>query len=140
MGSVLSRKYGNTEIIQIIYFSNFFFVKFVTVNYSTNLLEKLIKSEQLNTLVLNLYPSKGYTLGFNIKLTMNNSNITKQTDNEIIKLNQVETNLITYAENELLYYVNSGEIPPIIIDLVDRLNVSLALLLLLSFQIELKLI
>ena len=90
--------------------------------------------------MLNLYPSKGYSLGFNIKLTMNNSNITKQTDNEIIKLNQVETNLITYAENELLYYVNSGEIPPIIIDLVDRLNVSLALLLLLSFQIELKLI
>ena len=100
------------------------------MNYSTNLLEKLIKNEQLNTLVLNLYPSKGYTLGFNIKLTVNNSNITKQTENEIIKLNKVETNLITYAENELLYYVNSGEIPPIIIDLVDRLNVSLALLLL----------
>jgi hypothetical protein len=78
------------------------------------LLEKLVKKEHYNTLVLNLYPTNningngGYSLGFNIA---NNPEI-----------NKIETKLLSYNETELLNCINSSEIPPIMIDLVDRLN------------------
>lgn len=91
------------------------------LNYSTNLLEKLVKREQFNTLVLNLYNTNtGYSLGFNIKQKKSIS------DNvDIEHMNKIETKLLSYDENELLNYINYSEIPPILIDLVDRLDVNL---------------
>ncbi len=46
-------------------------------------------------------------------------------DDELKRLNTAQSDLIGYDENELLFYVNCGEIPPLIIDLLDRVNVSL---------------
>jgi transcription factor SPT20 homolog len=80
-----------------------------------------VTRDNLNTIVLNLYStqhnSNGYTLGFNIKSSDNN--------NKYKELNETETKLLSYDENELFYYINCGEIPPIIIDLVDRLKVTI---------------
>jgi hypothetical protein len=41
----------------------------------------------------------------------------------INNLNSVETKLLPYDQAEFLNYINSGEIPPILIDLLDRINV-----------------
>lgn len=100
------------------------------LNYSTHLLEKLVDRERLNTLVLNFYPlSKGYSLGFNIKSIgkfQNDTNDIKSNEyNHLTSMNKIETKLMSYDQTELLYYINAGEIPPIIIDLVDRLSVNL---------------
>lgn len=82
------------------------------------MLGKLVNRENLNTLVLNLYPqNEGYTFGFNLKL--NNYFYNKN------NLNKLETKLVPYEENDLLFYINTGEIPPIIIDLVDHMNANL---------------
>lgn len=100
--------------------------------------------------MLNLYDiERGYSLGFHIhdsNDTNNNNNnknmtaaaataasagVNKRKDSSpdssslASSLNAVETDLLSYDETELLFYVNAGEIPPILIDLVDRLNVSL---------------
>lgn len=100
------------------------------LNFSTNLLEKLVEREQFNTIVLNLHSiDKGYSLGFNIKSLAdeNNNNIMskKINSNHLSTINKIETKLLSYDETELLYYINSGEIPPVIIDLIDRLSINL---------------
>ena len=71
--------------------------------------------------MLNLYTvNTGYSLGFNIKQkNVTNDNV------DIENINKVETKLMSYDENELLNYINYSEIPPILIDLVDRLSVNL---------------
>lgn len=71
--------------------------------------------------MLNLYNTNtGYSLGFNIKQKKSIS------DNvDIEHMNKIETKLLSYDENELLNYINYSEIPPILIDLVDRLDVNL---------------
>ena len=38
------------------------------------------------------------------------------------QMNNTETKLLTYDEQDLLVYINSSEIPPVMIDLIDRLN------------------
>ncbi len=94
--------------------------KFLT--YSTNLLEKLAKKEHFNTIVLNFFPSnQGYSLGFNIKSDQLGVNA-----NDLMSLNNIETKMLPYDETELLFYINAGEIPPILIDLIDRLNVCIS--------------
>lgn len=88
-----------------------------SLNYSTHLLQKLVEREQFNTLVLNLYSiEKGYSLGFNIKA---------EEQRFVTNFNLVETKLLSYDETELLFFINNGEIPPVVIDLVDRLNVNM---------------
>ena len=104
------------------------------MNFGTNLLKKLLKREstRYNYLVLNLYEmNKGYSMGFHIQEANNdsNNNLTKGKDAAAVAaaaacLNTIETDLISYDETELLFYINCGEIPPILIDLVDRLGVS----------------
>ena len=114
-----------------------------SLNLSTHLLEKLVDRENFNTLVINFYPiHKGYSMGFNIK--QNNSNHTttcdannnettnsnfkprkQNTDLYLSSFNAIETKLMSYDETELLYYINAGEIPPVMIDLIDRLNVNM---------------
>ena len=72
-------------------------------------------------IVLNLYDvEKGYSIGFSIR----ENRETQSNDRKNHELNSIETKILTYSENELLYYVNIGEIPPILIDLIDRLNVN----------------
>lgn len=46
------------------------------------------------------------------------------TSEDLQELNMTETKPLSYEENEFLFYVNSGEIPPILIDLIDHINVS----------------
>jgi transcription factor SPT20 homolog len=94
------------------------------------LLEKLVRKENFNSIVLNLYPfDAGYTISFNVKekiwadpLSINEK---LGIDMYISQLNQVETKPVPYGENEFMYYVNVGEIPPILIDILDRLKVNL---------------
>ena len=110
------------------------------MSYSTNLLEKLVEKEQINTLVLNFYPlDQGYSLGFNIKNCEKNkanhvkdvkpgehhNNNTNNNNSHLTNVNKIETKLLSYDETELLYYINAGEIPPVLIDLIDRLEVNL---------------
>ncbi len=74
----------------------------------------MVYEEQLNTIVLNFYNlDQGYSLGFNIKSTNKSQNY----------INTLETKLLSYNEAEFLFYINSGQIPPILIDLLDRINV-----------------
>jgi hypothetical protein len=81
-------------------------------------------------LVLNLYDvEKGFSIGFRVADKHNQTN-----EPVYQELNNLETKILSYSENELLYYINGGEIPPILIDLVDRLNVKLFFFLL-NFQI-----
>lgn len=113
------------------------------MNFGTNLLKKLLRSDanKYNRLVLNFYSSeKGYSIGFNIQDVSSdtNNNLKSSNINSSISsfggnngkevssppsLNSVETDLLSYNETELLFYINAGEIPPILIDLVDRLSV-----------------
>lgn len=105
------------------------------MNYSTNLLEKLVEQEKLNTLVLNFYPiSQGYSLGFNIKnvgksrakdVGQSKAGDFVNQASHLANVNKIETKLLSYDETELLYYINAGEIPPVLIDLIDRLDVNL---------------
>lgn len=93
-----------------------------SLNFATNLLDKLLKREpnKYNCLVLNLYDiDRGYSLGFHV-----HDNIINNNNDQSSSLNSIETDLLSYDETELLFYVNAGEIPPILIDLVDRLNVN----------------
>ena len=87
--------------------------------------------EDYNTVVLNLYClEKGYTLGFNVKsVGVDNANDeTPLSYNDLIEMNRTETKSLSYEENELLFYINNGEIPPILIDLIDHLNVKLVII------------
>lgn len=114
---------------------------FRSLNFGTNLLSKLLRREpnRYNCLVLNLYDmDKGYSLGFHVHDVPSDSNnnslakpaavksapATAANEAAVASLNAVETDLLSYDETELLFYVNAGEIPPILIDLIDRLNVS----------------
>ncbi len=83
-------------------------------------------SQEYNTVVLNLYRlNKGYSLGFNIKSLAVNVEPSNLKYSDLLELNNIETKALSYEENEFLFYVNNGEIPPILIDLVDHLNVGL---------------
>ena len=50
--------------------------------------------------------------------------VVKEAVRRIERLNSCETKLIYYEENEMLFYINCGEIPPMIIDLIDKISVS----------------
>ena len=114
-------------------------LKWQLLNYSTKLLEKLIKKENYNRIVINFYAAhKGYSLGFNVvdvadtssnynyNDTNNNPNGSAvHTHKELLNLNKIETDLLSYDETELLFYINAGEIPPILIDLIDHLKVNI---------------
>ncbi|XP_035680864.1 transcription factor SPT20 homolog isoform X8 [Branchiostoma floridae] len=66
---------------------------------SVHLLDKLVTKEKLTCLVVNLYPgNKGYSLMLK--------------DSETIKL--------PYEESDLLDYLDTEELPPILVDLLER--------------------
>lgn len=70
----------------------------------SNLLAKLVSREKLNCLVLNLYAgNEGYSLMLKTK---------NGTETETIRL--------PYEESELLQYIDNEELPPILVDLLER--------------------
>ncbi|XP_053564406.1 transcription factor SPT20 homolog isoform X2 [Bombina bombina] len=76
---------------------------------NVNLLEKLVMQETLSCLVVNLYPgNEGYSLMLRGK---------NGSDSETIKL--------PYEEGELLDYLDAEELPPILVDLLEKSQVNI---------------
>ncbi|XP_027736720.1 transcription factor SPT20 homolog [Empidonax traillii] len=76
---------------------------------NVNLLEKLVMQETLSCLVVNLYPgNEGYSLMLRGK---------NGSDSETIRL--------PYEEGELLEYLNAEELPPILVDLLEKSQVNI---------------
>ncbi|XP_038674364.1 transcription factor SPT20 homolog isoform X4 [Scyliorhinus canicula] len=71
---------------------------------NVNLLEKLVMQERVSCLVINLYPgNEGYSLMLRGK---------NGSDSETIRL--------PYEEGELLEYLDAEELPPILVDLLEK--------------------
>uniref|UniRef100_A0A803SQX0 SPT20 homolog, SAGA complex component n=1 Tax=Anolis carolinensis TaxID=28377 RepID=A0A803SQX0_ANOCA len=76
---------------------------------NVNLLEKLVMQETLSCLVVNLYPgNEGYSLMLRGK---------NGSDSETIRL--------PYEEGELLEYLDSEELPPILVDLLEKSQINI---------------
>ncbi|XP_031663709.1 transcription factor SPT20 homolog isoform X3 [Oncorhynchus kisutch] len=76
---------------------------------NVNLLEKLVSQESVSCLVVNLYPgNQGYSL---MLLGKNGS------DSETIRL--------PYEEGQLLEYLDAEELPPILVDLLEKSQVNI---------------
>lgn len=99
-----------------------------------NLLEKLVSQESVSCLVVNLYPgNEGYSLMLRGK---NGSGKRCQTDpsrvflygisNICIALLDSETIRLPYEERELLEYLDAEELPPILVDLLEKSQVCAA--------------
>ncbi|XP_013785492.1 transcription factor SPT20 homolog [Limulus polyphemus] len=72
------------------------------------LLKKLVSREKLNCLVVNLYPgNEGYSLMLKTRTG-----------------NDIETIRLPYEESELLQYLDNEELPPILVDLLERSQAS----------------
>ncbi|XP_049895907.1 transcription factor SPT20 homolog isoform X1 [Epinephelus moara] len=76
---------------------------------NVNLLEKLVSQESISCLVVNLYPgNEGYSLMLRGK---------NGSDSETIRL--------PYEEGELLEYLDAEELPPILVDLLEKSQVNI---------------
>nr|XP_025954118.1 transcription factor SPT20 homolog isoform X13 [Dromaius novaehollandiae] len=76
---------------------------------NVNLLEKLVMQETLSCLVVNLYPgNEGYSLMLRGK---------NGSDSETIRL--------PYEEGELLEYLDAEELPPVLVDLLEKSQVNI---------------
>ncbi|XP_034267076.1 transcription factor SPT20 homolog isoform X7 [Pantherophis guttatus] len=76
---------------------------------NVNLLEKLVMQETLSCLVVNLYPgNEGYSLMLRGK---------NGSDSETIRL--------PYEEGELLDYLDAEELPPILVDLLEKSQINI---------------
>ncbi|XP_051973416.1 transcription factor SPT20 homolog isoform X3 [Xyrauchen texanus] len=76
---------------------------------NVNLLEKLVSQELVSCLVVNLYPgNEGYSLMLRGK---------NGSDSETIRLR--------YEEGELLEYLDAEELPPILVDLLEKSQVNI---------------
>uniref|UniRef100_A0A674K219 Spt20-like SEP domain-containing protein n=1 Tax=Terrapene triunguis TaxID=2587831 RepID=A0A674K219_9SAUR len=76
---------------------------------NVNLLEKLVMQETLSCLVVNLYPgNEGYSLMLRGK---------NGSDSETIRM--------SYEEGELLEYLDAEELPPILVDLLEKSQVNI---------------
>uniref|UniRef100_A0A673MGM2 Transcription factor SPT20 homolog n=1 Tax=Sinocyclocheilus rhinocerous TaxID=307959 RepID=A0A673MGM2_9TELE len=76
---------------------------------NVNLLEKLVSQESVSCLVVNLYPgNEGYSLMLRGK---------NGSDSETIRLR--------YEETELLEYLDAEELPPILVDLLEKSQVNI---------------
>lgn len=100
-----------------------------------NLLEKLVSQDSVSCLVVNLYPgNEGYSLmlrGKNGSGKTGNSftpGFLKDTvTNETLDLRFIfadsETIHLPYEERELLEYLDAEELPPILVDLLEKSQV-----------------
>ncbi|XP_028839141.1 transcription factor SPT20 homolog isoform X2 [Denticeps clupeoides] len=76
---------------------------------NVNLLEKLVSQESVSCLVVNLYPgNEGYSLMLRGK---------NGSDSETIRL--------PYEEGDLLEYLDAEELPPILVDLLEKSQVNI---------------
>ncbi|XP_032069172.1 transcription factor SPT20 homolog isoform X9 [Thamnophis elegans] len=76
---------------------------------NVNLLEKLVMQETLSCLVVNLYPgNEGYSLMLRGK---------NGSDSETIRL--------PYEEGEILEYLDAEELPPILVDLLEKSQINI---------------
>ncbi|XP_068080088.1 transcription factor SPT20 homolog isoform X7 [Danio rerio] len=76
---------------------------------NVNLLQKLVSQESVSCLVVNLYPgNEGYSLMLRGK---------NGSDSETIRLR--------YEEGELLEYLDAEELPPILVDLLEKSQVNI---------------
>ncbi|KAL1489617.1 hypothetical protein ABEB36_013565 [Hypothenemus hampei] len=89
------------------------------VKYKTLILERLVKKENLNTIILNLYPgNKGYSLAFRLQDRRSAVNMGfKEGEEELI-----QTMTRGYEEDTILRYVDQEEIPPFILDAADKFD------------------
>ncbi|XP_058526830.1 transcription factor SPT20 homolog isoform X9 [Ochotona princeps] len=79
------------------------------IRRNVNLLEKLVMQESLSCLVVNLYPgNEGYSLMLRGK---------NGSDSETIRL--------PYEEGDLLEYLDAEELPPILVDLLEKSQVNI---------------
>uniref|UniRef100_A0A3B3XZS2 Spt20-like SEP domain-containing protein n=1 Tax=Poecilia mexicana TaxID=48701 RepID=A0A3B3XZS2_9TELE len=79
---------------------------------NVNLLEKLVSQESVSCLVVNLYPgNEGYSL------MLRGKNGSGKTNSETIRL--------PYEERELLEYLDAEELPPILVDLLEKSQVNI---------------
>ncbi|XP_048243565.1 transcription factor SPT20 homolog [Haliotis rufescens] len=78
------------------------------LDHATHLLGKLVRRDKLNCLVLNLYPANE---GYSLMLKARNG-----VESETIKL--------PYEESELLEYVDAAQLPPFLVDLLEKAQVN----------------
>ncbi|XP_061073859.1 transcription factor SPT20 homolog isoform X3 [Conger conger] len=76
---------------------------------NVNLLEKLASQESVSCLVVNLYPGNE---GYSLRLRGKNGS-----DSETIRL--------PYEEGELLEYLDAEELPPVLVDLLEKSQVNI---------------
>ncbi|KAL4234109.1 transcription cofactor [Mactra antiquata] len=75
---------------------------------NTHLLKKLVRREKLNCLILNLYPGNdGYSLMLRSKTGV-----------------ETETCRLPYEVTELLDYVDDSELPPFLVDILEKAQVN----------------
>ncbi|KAK2153312.1 hypothetical protein LSH36_301g03046 [Paralvinella palmiformis] len=73
---------------------------------ASHLLDKLVQREHLNTLVVNLYPgNEGYSLLLKGRTGADS-----------------ETMRLPYEESELLNYIDAEQLPPLLVDLLDKVQ------------------
>ncbi|XP_064608434.1 transcription factor SPT20 homolog isoform X2 [Liolophura sinensis] len=76
--------------------------------YASNLLQKLVKRDRLHCVVLNLYhANEGYSL-----LLRGRNGV------------ETETIKLPYEESELLEYIDASELPPVLVDLLEKARVN----------------
>ncbi|GFG32169.1 hypothetical protein Cfor_09697 [Coptotermes formosanus] len=106
----------------------------------SHLLDKLVKREHLNTLIVNLYPgNKGYSIGIRMHSKSGGGSssstastvsshpstcTTSSSSNSIAGSaeNIIETMRWPYQEDELLQYIDNEELPPVLVDLLEASN------------------
>ncbi|KAI0216260.1 Transcription factor SPT20-like [Lamellibrachia satsuma] len=89
---------------------------------ASHLLDKLVKRDFLNTLVVNLYPgNEGYSLMIKGRNGCNSETI--KLPYEVSRL-PYEVSKLPYEEVELLEYIDAEELPPLLVDLLDKLSLN----------------
>ncbi|KAK3099204.1 hypothetical protein FSP39_000975 [Pinctada imbricata] len=78
------------------------------IRYATNLLSKLVRRDKLNCLILKLYPGNE---GYSLMLRGRNG-----VESETLRL--------PYEVSELLEYVDASQLPPFLVDLLEKAQVN----------------
>nr|XP_027222743.1 transcription factor SPT20 homolog isoform X2 [Penaeus vannamei] len=83
--------------------------KLKSISLTHKLLEKLVKRESLNCLVVNLYRgNEGYSLAIKMSSGL-----------------ETETVRLSYEEDDFLSYIDNEKLPPMLLDLLDESNIEI---------------
>ncbi|XP_066252857.1 uncharacterized protein Spt20 isoform X3 [Euwallacea similis] len=89
------------------------------LQYKPLILERLVKRDKLNTVILNLYAgNKGYSLAFRLQDRSNKSTMYFKEECEEL----IQTMTRGYEEDTILRYLDKEEIPPFILDALDKFD------------------